>query len=44
VENSVDLVYKDKFGNEQTPKQKFREMCHKFHGKLPSHKKQAKEA
>ena len=34
----VKLQYRDKQGNQQTLKQAFRELCHKFHGHRKSHK------
>ena len=43
-EDRVKLKYVDKKGKELTLKEAFRQMCWKFHGKLPSHKKQAKRA
>ena len=38
----VNLRYVDKDGFEQTPKERFRELARKFHGKPPSHKRQKK--
>lgn len=38
----VNIKYFDKEGKEISLKRAFREMCWKFHGKMPSHKKQEK--
>ena len=38
----VKLVHVDKKGHVLTQKEAFRQMCWKFHGKMPSHRKQEK--
>ena len=38
----IQLQYVDKAGNKLTLKQAYRELCWKFHGKMPSHKRQQK--
>ena len=38
----VKIDHFDKKGKKLTLKQAFREMCWKFHGKMPSHRKQEK--
>jgi hypothetical protein len=38
----VKLEYFDKKGKKLTLKEAFRQMCWKFHGKMPSHRKQEK--
>lgn len=38
-QRSVQLMYTDEKGNQLTPKEAFRLMCHKFHGKGPSKNK-----
>lgn len=34
----VKLEYRDKYGNKLTPKEAYRELCYKFHGREPSQK------
>eukprot|EP00347_Sterkiella_histriomuscorum_P013842 403363156 len=41
-DDRVRLVHVDKRGRALTQKEAFRQMCWKFHGKMPSHKKQEK--
>lgn len=41
-EDRVKLKYFDKRGRELKGKEAFRQMCWKFHGKMPSHRKQEK--
>mmetsp|Transcript_12780 Transcript_12780/g.12682 ORF Transcript_12780/g.12682 Transcript_12780/m.12682 type:complete len:175 (+) Transcript_12780:919-1443(+) len=41
-EDRVQIGYFDKAGQKQTLKNEFRQLCWKFHGKMPSHKKQEK--
>jgi U4/U6.U5 tri-snRNP-associated protein 1 len=41
-DDRVRLVHVDKKGHALTQKEAFRQMCWKFHGKMPSHKKQEK--
>jgi len=36
--NTVDLQYFDKKGRKLTIKEAYRQMCWKFHGRMPSHK------
>ena len=38
----VRIKYFDKRGHELKGKEAFRQMCWKFHGKMPSHRKQEK--
>jgi hypothetical protein len=38
----VKLEYFDKKGKKLTLKEAFRQMCWKFHGRMPSHKRQEK--
>lgn len=39
---TVQLSYQDEFGNEVTPKEAFRMLCHRFHGNRPGKNKQEK--
>mmetsp|Transcript_20576 Transcript_20576/g.28413 ORF Transcript_20576/g.28413 Transcript_20576/m.28413 type:complete len:107 (+) Transcript_20576:220-540(+) len=41
-DDRVKLNYFDKSGRRLTIKEAFRQMCWKFHGRMPSHKKQEK--
>ena len=41
-EDRVRIEYFDKKGKKLTLKEAFRQMCWKFHGKMPSHRKQEK--
>lgn len=41
-DDRVKLKYFDKRGKELKGKEAFRQMCWKFHGKMPSHRKQEK--
>lgn len=41
-DDRVKLKYFDKRGKELKGKEAFRQMCWKFHGKMPSHKRQEK--
>ena len=36
--HDVKLEYRDKYGNKLTPKEAYRELCYKFHGRMPSQK------
>ena len=38
----VQLQYLDKQGHKLTLKEAYRQMCWKFHGRMPSHKKREK--
>ena len=38
----MKIKYFDKKGHELKGKEAFRQMCWKFHGKMPSHRKQEK--
>jgi U4/U6.U5 tri-snRNP-associated protein 1 len=40
----VQLQYLDKQGHKLTLKEAYRQMCWKFHGRMPSHRKQEKMA
>lgn len=40
--SNVKLSYLDEFGNELTPKEAFRLLCHKFHGNAPGKNKNEK--
>lgn len=40
----VQLQYFDKQGHKLTLKEAYRQMCWKFHGRMPSHKKREKMA
>ena len=40
----VKLKYLDKRGRELTIKEAYRQMCWKFHGRMPSHRKREKMA
>lgn len=42
-DDRVKLEYMDKKGRKLTQKEAFRQMCWKFHGKMPSHRKQEKQ-
>jgi U4/U6.U5 tri-snRNP-associated protein 1 len=39
----IDLTYRDEMGRELTAKQAYRELSHKFHGKLPGKAKKEKQ-
>ncbi len=41
-DDRVRIKYFDKRGKELKGKEAFRQMCWKFHGKMPSHRKQEK--
>ena len=41
-DDRVKIKYFDKRGKELKGKEAFRQMCWKFHGKMPSHRKQEK--
>ncbi len=41
-DDRVKIKYFDKKGHELKGKEAFRQMCWKFHGKMPSHRKQEK--
>lgn len=42
ADDRVKIKYFDKRGKELKGKEAFRQMCWKFHGKMPSHRKQEK--
>lgn len=41
--NNIKLEYRDDYGRLMTPKQAFRYICWKFHGRMPSKNKQDKK-
>ena len=41
-DKGLKLEYKDDFGRIRTPKEEFRELSHRFHGKKPGKNKQEK--
>jgi U4/U6.U5 tri-snRNP-associated protein 1 len=43
-QDRVQLQYFDKSGHSLTLKEAYRQMCWKFHGRMPSHKKREKMA
>lgn len=41
-DQGINLDHKDRYGRKLTQKEAFRQMCWKFHGKMPSQRKMEK--